>query len=134
MARYLLDTNHVSPLVTETNPLQRKILVSVDEGHSFTICTPILTEFLFGIGMLPRAAKNMVEWRKLKPLFPCYRPTEIEAEFAAELQISLRQRGWQLETVDALIAAVTLRKNLIFLTTDKDFRAVPNLRTENWLI
>lgn len=134
MARYLLDTNHVSPLVTETNPLQQKILARADEVHSFTICTPILTEFLFGIGILPRAAKNMVEWMKLKPLFPCYRPTEIEAEFAAELQISLRQRGWQLKTVDALIAAVALRKNLILLTTDKDFQAVPNLQIENWLI
>lgn len=106
MADYLLDTNHVSPLITLSHPLRQRILQRLDEGDSFAICVPVITETLFGIGMLPRAAQNLAEWERLKPLLPCYIPDEVDAEWAAELQVSLRRHGWQLETVDGLIAAV----------------------------
>jgi predicted nucleic acid-binding protein len=89
---------------------------------------------LFGIGMLPRAAQNLAIWQQAKTDFPCHVSTETDGEVAADLQISLRRQGWQLETVDALIAAVVLRNEFILLTTDKDFRAVPTLQTENWLM
>lgn len=133
MARYLLDTNHVSPLVTYGHPLRERILAKLDDGERFAICVPVITETIFGIGILPRKKQNLTEWTRLKPLLPCYIPDETDAEFAATLQISLRGRGWQLETVDALIASIALRNELILLTTDKDFRGVPNLQRENWL-
>lgn len=84
--------------------------------------------------MLPRAEQNVAEWKRLKPLLPCYIPDETDAELAAELQIALRGSGWQLETVDALIAAVALRYDLTLLTTDQDFRGVPRLQRENWVV
>jgi predicted nucleic acid-binding protein len=133
MSEYLLDTNHVSPLVTLEHPLRRRILQQAHTEDNFAICVPVLTEVLFGIGTLPRATKNLAEWRQLRPLFQCYMPDDVDAEVAADLQISLRHIGRQLEVVDALIAAVALRHDLILLTTDKDFRAVPNLRHENWM-
>lgn len=133
MADYLLDTNHASPLITLSHPLRRRILQRLDEGDSFAICVPVITETLFGIGMLPRAAQNLAEWERLKPLLPCYIPDELDAELAAALQVSLRHRGWQLETVDALIASVALRYNLTLLTTDLDFHTVPKLQQANWL-
>lgn len=134
MADYLLDTNHASPLVTLSHPLRDRILQRVDAGDHFAICVPVITETLFGILLLPRAAQNMAEWERLKPLLPCYIPDEIDAELAADLQIALRRRGRQLATVDALIATVALRYNLTLLTADKDFQAVPQLRHENWLV
>ncbi|MFD3165831.1 type II toxin-antitoxin system VapC family toxin [Herpetosiphon sp. NSE202] len=60
-------------------------------------------------------------------------PDETDAVHAAEMQIALRRQGRQLATVDALIAALALRYDLVLLTTDKDFDAVPELRIENWL-
>ncbi|HMN29350.1 MAG TPA: PIN domain-containing protein [Caldilineaceae bacterium] len=57
-----------------------------------------------------------------------------DAEEAADLQVVLRRQGWQLGTVDALIATVALRYGLTLLTTDKDFKAVLSLKQENWLI
>lgn len=133
MADYLLDTNHASPLVTLSHPLRERILQRLEARDNFAICVPVITETLFGIGVLPRAQQNQAEWERLKPLLPCYIPDETDAEFAAELQISLRSRGWQLETVDALIATVALRYDLTLLTTDKDFQRVPKLQQENWL-
>ena len=134
MADYLLDTNHAAPLVTLSHPLRERILHELDEGNSFAICVPVLTETLFGISMLPRAAQNRTAWSRLTPLLPCYIPDETDAELAAELQISLRHRGWQLETVDALVSVVALRYDLTLLTTDGDFQAIPGLRHENWLV
>lgn len=133
MSDYLLDTNHVSPLVTLEHPHRQRIFHSLTEHHTFAICVPVLTETLFGISIVPRAMHNIAEWQQLQHLFPCYAPDRLDGEVAADLQISLRRQGWQLETVDALIAAIALRYELTLLTTDKDFRAVPNLHYENWL-
>jgi len=134
VTNYLLDTNHASPLITLGHPLRKRVLHRLDEGDNFAICVPVLAETLFGIGMLPRAAQNLAEWERLKPLLPCYIPDETDAEFAAELQVSLRRRGWRLATVDALIAAVALRYDLTLLTADQDFQAIPRLQHENWLV
>jgi predicted nucleic acid-binding protein len=69
---YLLDTNHISPLVTIEHPLRAKILAQIQAGDTFSIATPALGEFLFGIGMLPRAERNMREWERLKQDFIYY--------------------------------------------------------------
>ena len=93
MPLYLLDTNHASPLVTPNHPLRHRILQCLDEGDQFYVCVPVVTETIFGIGMLRRAKQNIEEWQRLRPYIPCFIPDEIEAELAAELQISLRRRG-----------------------------------------
>jgi predicted nucleic acid-binding protein len=133
MTDYLLDTNHISPLVTFTHPLRHQVLEALQVGHTFSITVPALVEMLFGIGMLPRAKQNQAEWQRLRPDFECYIPDEADAKRAAQLQIQLRRQGWQLATVDALIAAVALRHNLTLLTRDKDFSAIAALPQENWL-
>jgi predicted nucleic acid-binding protein len=38
-----------------------------------------------------------------------------------------------LETVDSLIAVIALRNDLTLLTTDGDFKPIPQLKRENWL-
>ena len=133
MANYLLDTNHLSPLVTLSHPLRQRVLAALQAEHTFAITVPVLVEMLFGIGVLPRAEQNQVEWQRLRPNFKCYIPDESDAKQAADLQIQLRRQGWQLATVDALIAAVALRHNLTLLTRDKDFAAISLLKQENWL-
>lgn len=133
MADFLLDTNHVASLVTIGHPLRKRILQRLEVGEdTFAVHVLILAEMLFGIGILPRATQNLAEWERLQPNFTCYFPDETDAKHAAELQISLRRRGWQLETVDAFIAVTALRYKLTLLTTDKDFKAVPGLLWENW--
>ena len=130
---YLLDTNHASPLVTVPHPLRVRVLQAIRAGDTFAVTTANLTELLFGISLTPRAAHNTLEWERWRASVDVYRVEEEDAVRAARLQVSLRRRGWQLKTVDALIAAITLRYNLILLTSDGDFDAVPDLRCENWL-
>jgi len=133
VTRYLLDTNHASPLVTLTHPLRLEVLTRISDGHSFAISVPALTETLYGLYLLPRAEENIVEWSQLRQAIDCYKVDELDAEMAAALQVILRRKGWQLETADALIAATALRYDLVLLTADKDFSGVPDLKRENWL-
>lgn len=134
MTDYLIDTNHLSPLISQTHPLRNRILRQCRFGDSFAIAAPVLTEVLAGIRMLPRASQNVAEWRKISVVFEYLGIDRFDTEQAATLQTYLRRQGKQLQTVDALIAAVALRYNLTLLTTDQDFQYVLNLRIENWLM
>lgn len=132
MSRYLLDTNHLSPLVTTDHPLQAKIFATIQTGDTFAIAAPVLNEFLFGIRSLPRAQQNINAWNKIEADFVYYAVDKTDAELATDLRISLMRKGRQLGLVDSFVAVVALRYGLTLLTTDKDFLAVPNLTQENW--
>ncbi len=129
---YLLDTNHISPLVTSGHPLRAKILSRFQTNDQFSIATPALHEFLFGIRLLPRAVENLQTWHNLKGLFKYYHVDPSTAEQSAQLRVSLRQQGRQLEAIDSFIAVVAIRYDITLLTTDKDFQAVQGPRYENW--
>lgn len=132
MTRYLLDTNHLSPLVTAGHPIRQMVLERMAAGDDFAIATPVLSEFLFGIGLLPRGRENQAVWMELAGAFGYYAIDRQDAEVAAELRLRLRRSGRPLALVDALVAALALRHNLTLLTTDGDFDAVPTLHRQNW--
>ena len=134
MTQYLLDTNHLSPLVTHGHQLREQVLLRLTQGDGFAIPTPALCEFLFGIQRVPRASANMAEWKRLSANFGYHDVRRRDAEEAANLQVLLRGQGRQLATVDALIAVIALRNEVILLTTDRDFSAVTGLQQENWLV
>ena len=132
MTRYLLDTNHLSPVVTVGHPVRQAILERLAAGDSFAIPTPVLSEFLFGIRLLPRATENQAAWQEIGNVFGYYHVDRQDAEAAAELRLRLRRVGRQLALVDALVAVVALRQRLTLLTTDADFDAVPGLDRQSW--
>ena len=133
MAQYLLDTNHASPLVTLDHPLRQRVLAAIEDDHTFALPAIVVAELLFGYGLLPRAAQNVQEWERLRPSFDVIAVEERDALDAAAIRVRLRQQGWQLNVIDALIAVIALRYDLRLLTTDRDFDAVPDLHRENWL-
>jgi tRNA(fMet)-specific endonuclease VapC len=45
----------------------------------------------------------------------------------------LRDKGRALSQVDIMLVALTRQMDLTLLTSDRDFEAVPDIRTENWL-
>lgn len=57
----------------------------------------------------------------------------MDAEKAARLRVELRGIGRQLEALDAFIALIAIRFDLILLTTDHDFDPIPGLQRENWV-
>ena len=134
MTAFLLDANHLSPLVTVGHSLRTKLHTSVIAGNTFSIAASVLSEFLFGIGGLPRAEQNRREWQLLKDDFTIYSIDEGIASEAAELRLKMRKVGRQIALIDAFTAVIALRQNLVLLTTDKDFQVIPGLEQENWLL
>jgi tRNA(fMet)-specific endonuclease VapC len=128
----LLHTNHLSPLVTAGHSVRQAILERIAVGDTFAVPTPVLSEFLFGMGLLPRAPQNQAIWQELADKFGYYHVDRQDAEAAAELRLRLRRAGRQLALIDALVAVMALRHGLILLTTDADFDAVPDLVRESW--
>jgi predicted nucleic acid-binding protein len=72
MANYLLDTNHLSMLVNVGHPLRERVIRQRRIGDEFSIATPALAEFLFGIQMIKHAKENMNQWRNMQELFSYY--------------------------------------------------------------
>jgi len=127
MANYLLDTHHAAVLVTLAHPLRQRVLLRLQAGDTFAITVPVVAETLYGIGLLPRATQNLAEWAKASAQPRMLHPMKPMRRTPPRLQRSLRRQGWRLETVDAFIAVVALRYNLVLLTSDNDFAPVPNL-------
>lgn len=67
MAGYLMDTNHLSPLVTLNHPLRRRFFKAQQNGHTFSLAVPALTETLLGLSLAPRSNQNLAEWHRLMP-------------------------------------------------------------------
>lgn len=133
MADYLLDSNHANRLIDPNHHTRLRIRTAMAHGDGFYLILPVITETVFGFSILPRAVRNRLEWQAVRPSLALLDLDEVHATDAADLQVQLRRGGRQLTIVDALIAAVALRHDLVVLTTDNDFRYVPQLRLENWV-
>jgi len=62
-------------------------------------------------------------------------PLDLEtASLYGEIYHELRRRGRILSQVDIVLAALARQMKLTLLTTDRDFEALPVVRTENWTL
>ena len=86
-------------------------------GESIVTTGLILQELLQGFAG-PRAHKELVERFSALPLIVPDRRDHIDA---AGLRNLCRRAGVQLGTIDALLAQLCIRHELIMLTTDGDF-------------
>ena len=86
-------------------------------GDSIVTTGLILQELLQGFAG-PRARKEIVERFAALPLIIPDRRDYIDA---AELRNHCRRSGVQIGTIDALLAQLCIRHDLILLTTDGDF-------------
>jgi predicted nucleic acid-binding protein len=133
MARYLLDTNHLSAALDARSAIRERVYRSRQAGHRFGTCTPVLCELETGLYHTSRRDDNQhilaVILRQVRvwPLEPPIAP------HYAEIYHYLRSTGRVLSQVDMLLAAMPRSMNATLLTADGDFDALPDLRTENWL-
>ena len=87
-------------------------------GASSVVTTGlILQELLLGFAA-PKAAELIIERFAALALI---QPDRADHIAAAELRNLCRRAGVQVGTVDALIAQICMRHDLILLSTDKDF-------------
>jgi len=132
MTKYLLDTNHLSAAIRRISPLRERIQLAHRSGIAFGTCIPVLCELETGIQQTGQAKSyrrrlmNLLEYVRVWPLDP------LDARLFGEVYLDLERRGRALSQVDMILAAMAKRMRLALLTADRDFEALPDLRTENW--
>ena len=101
------------PEIVEVDALRR----ALESGESIVTTGLVLQELLQGFAG-PRARKDIIERFAALPLLAPERQDHIDA---AELRNRCRRAGLQIATIDALLAQLCIRHELILLTTDQDF-------------
>ena len=100
----------------EVSELER----ALKSGDSIYTTGLVLQELLQGFSR-PKAHKQIIEHFSALPLLVPDRQDHIQA---ADLRNTCRRKGKQVGTIDALIAQLCVRHDLVILTTDKDFQQI----------
>ena len=132
MPAYLLDTNHDGMAVDAASNVGQRIFEARLAGVRLGTCLPVLCEIEAGIRQVRRPAKYR---RDLNHLLRQLRLWPIDLKTVriyGELYMQLRRRGRVLSQVDLMVAALARQLKLTVLTTDRDFEALPEIRTANW--
>jgi predicted nucleic acid-binding protein len=90
---------------------------ALEGGETIVVTGLVLQELLQGFSG-PKARKDIIDRFSALPLLTPDRKDHIDA---AELRNRCRRAGLQIGTVDAVIAQLCVRHDLMLLTTDKDF-------------
>jgi predicted nucleic acid-binding protein len=90
---------------------------ALDTGERVVTTGLVLQELLQGFSG-PKAQEQIVERFAALPLLVPDREDHIAA---AALRNLCRKKGVQVETIDALLAQLCIRHELVLLTTDDDF-------------
>lgn len=102
---------------------------ALQSGDSIYITGVVLQELLQGFRK-PKAHQQIVSHFESLPLLVPDREDYIQS---AELHNHCRAKGVQVGTIDALLAHLCIRHDLIMLSTDKDFEYISKLtRLEIW--
>ena len=107
----------------EPSPEVQALLHALDDDETIITTGLVLQELLQGFSG-PRAREALLQRFTALPLLIPERRDHIEA---ADLRNRCRRKGLQLGTIDALLAQLCLRHDLVMLTTDLDFHRVSRI-------
>jgi predicted nucleic acid-binding protein len=110
----------------DTSSLQAAVSAlrdALQRGDTIVTTGLILQELLQGV-VQPRSRERIADQFSA---LPCLMPDRDDHAQAALLHTRCRQRGLQVGTIDALIAQLCIRHQLMLLTTDRDFAAISRL-------
>jgi predicted nucleic acid-binding protein len=96
---------------------------ALEAGDSIFSTGIILQELLQGFSR-PKPHRQIIEHFSVLPLLVSDRQDHIQA---ADLRNACRRKGIQVGTIDALLAQLCVRHDLVILTTDKDFQQIASV-------
>jgi tRNA(fMet)-specific endonuclease VapC len=130
---FLLDTNHLGACINPVSSLRERIQLRYRAGDRFATCWPVLCELEIGIAS-SRKAKSFR--RTLDDVLEIVRIWPFDwhvIRLFGTTSLELQRRGRSLSQVDVMLAAFARHYSATILTTDEDFDALPDIKTENWL-
>ncbi len=132
MPAYLLDTNHVGKAVDRASVVGQRIFKARLAGMRLGTCLPVLCEIEAGMRQVRHKGKYRRDLNHLLRQLRLW-PLDLKtARIYGDLYRELRRLGRVLSQVDIMVAALARQRKLIILTTDRDFEALPDIRTADW--
>jgi len=131
--KYLLDANHLGAAVNPGSRIRDRLRAEHRAGCVFGTCVLVIGEVEAGFQQTPDPERNRRALRAVREYVRLWPITEAIARLYGTLFNDLRSRGRVLSLTDMFLAALCRQMNLTLLTTDRDFEALPDIRTENWL-
>jgi tRNA(fMet)-specific endonuclease VapC len=133
MPGFLLDTDHLSNAIRKTSALRDRLRTAHCQGHGIATCWPVLCELEAGICQTARAEAYRRTLRALLKEVRIWAVDWDSVRLYGELFKKAKRKGRVLSHVDLVLAALAIQFHATLLTTDKDFEAIPEVQTENWL-
>jgi|SRR3989304_1182744 len=133
MTEYVLDTNHVTRLLSGADPLPQRTRAALTTGDRFGITPSILGEMYYAAYASQRRAENLQVIRAFLTDIWLWPYDESAAEEFGRIQAEQKAKGRPIPQIDAQIAAVVRLHHLTLLTADQHFQVVDGLTVENWL-
>ena len=134
MPGYLLDTNHLGKALRRVSIVRDRIRQTRRRGIKIGTRIPAICGLEIGIRQLSRQDQNR---RDLALLLDHVRVWPIDQSIVSsygEIYLGVRRRGRVLSQVDLMSASLATVMNLTILTADRDFEAMPDIRTEDWTV
>ena len=119
----LIDTSTWIEFLRKPGTSAGRRLAGLLESGQARLCGPVESELVSGA----RNAPQLREFLSAVPYVTVERPDFIRS---GELQRDLLAKGDLFKPMDALIAAIALRRSLPLLTLDLDFKRVPGLKLD----
>src|SRR5580704_12904858 len=132
MSAYLLDTNHVGLAVDQASLVGQRMVEARLAGIRLGTCLPVLCEIEAGLRQVRRKVKYRRDPNHLLLQLRLW-PIDLKtARIFGDIYTELRRAGRVLSQVDMMIASLARQMKLTILTTDRDFEALPDIRTDDW--
>lgn len=133
MTHFLVDTNHVSKILTGETKIEERLVEAKDSGDLFGITTTILGELYHAAYASRRKDENLSKLKHFLPSIILWGYDSLVAEEYGKIQAELKKKGKPIPASDAQIAAVARYHDLTILSDDRHFEFVNNLTVENWI-
>ncbi|EOQ96618.1 PIN domain protein [Leptospira wolbachii serovar Codice str. CDC] len=131
---FLLDTNICIFLIKKKNQL---LLDKLKRNHNkgISISSLTLAELEFGVENSAHKEKNRLSLIEFLTIFEILPFEQKDTEAFGKIKADLKKSGKIIGSIDALLAAQAISRNLIFVTNNtKEFERVKNLRIEDWTL
>lgn len=131
-ARFLIDTHHLGAALRDVSGIRKRILSLRKAGARVGTCMPVICELEAG---LQKTRDLVINRRILREILSEARVWPVDYAVACEYGVlfhHLRDKGRVLSQVDLMLAAMARVMHASVVTTDHDFGAVDNLKTESW--
>ena len=129
---YLLDTNHLGLAVSPLSGVRVRLRRLRRAGVRTGTIVPVLCEIQVGVQYVSAADEYQDNLRRLLAEVRIWPLDLATAQIYGRIAAQLKQRGRTISAVDMMLASLAEQMDLVLVSTDSDFDALPHIPREDW--